>query len=121
MPAFWVGLLYDQGALDAAWDLVKGWTAADRAALGREVPVSALRTTFKGQALKELASDVVAISDAGLKRRARLDSKGRDESHFLDVLKERAETGKCPADYLLEDYERRWQGDIDRIFVECAY
>jgi glutamate--cysteine ligase len=121
LPAFWVGLLYDQGALDAAWDLVKDWTADDRAALGREVPVSALRTTFKGQSLKELAREVVAISDAGLKCRARLDSKGRDESHFLDVLKQRAETGKCPADYLLEDYEERWRGDIDRIFVECAY
>ncbi len=56
-----------------------------------------------------------------MKGRARLDSKGRDETHFLDVLKERARTGKCPADYLLEDYEERWRGDIDRIFVECAY
>jgi glutamate--cysteine ligase len=121
LPAFWVGLLYDQSALDAAWDLVKGWSEEDRAMLAREVPVSALRTQFKGRPLKELASEIVAIAEQGLKGRARLDSKGRDETHFLDVLKERARTGKCPADYLLEDYEERWRGDIDRIFVECAY
>ncbi|HVZ00312.1 MAG TPA: glutamate--cysteine ligase, partial [Dongiaceae bacterium] len=27
LPALWVGLLYDQTALDAGWDLVKNWTA----------------------------------------------------------------------------------------------
>ncbi|HEU4820845.1 MAG TPA: glutamate--cysteine ligase, partial [Qipengyuania sp.] len=30
LPAFWVGLLYDQGALDAAWELVKDWTMDER-------------------------------------------------------------------------------------------
>ena len=121
LPAFWVGLLYDQTALDEAWALVKDWTAEDHDMLRREVPVSALRTVFKGRSLKDLACQVIDVAVAGLNRRDRRDSKGRSEAHFLDVLRERAAAGKCPADYLLEDYEERWKGDIDRIFVECAY
>ena len=121
LPAFWVGLLYDQTALDEAWERVKHWTAEDHETLRRDVPVSALRTTFKGRPLKDLACEMIEIAVSGLERRGRRDSKGRSEAHFLDVLRERAAAGKCPADYLLEDYEERWKGDIDRIFVECAY
>ena len=33
LPAFWVGLMYDQTALDAAWDLVKGFDTATREGL----------------------------------------------------------------------------------------
>ncbi|HET8763892.1 MAG TPA: glutamate--cysteine ligase, partial [Rhodanobacter sp.] len=38
LPALWVGLLYDQGALDAAWDLVKHWSMEEREALRNAVP-----------------------------------------------------------------------------------
>src|SRR3546814_8771618 len=38
LPALWVGLLYDQGALDAAWDLVKGWSIEEQQALRDTVP-----------------------------------------------------------------------------------
>src|SRR3546814_13651004 len=30
LPAFWVGLLYDDAALDAAWDLVKVFTREEQ-------------------------------------------------------------------------------------------
>ena len=42
LPAFWVGLLYDQTALDAAWDVVKDWTAEERDSLRNGVPRTAL-------------------------------------------------------------------------------
>ena len=38
LPAFWVGLLYDDDSLDAAWDLVKDWTAEERQKLRDDVP-----------------------------------------------------------------------------------
>jgi glutamate--cysteine ligase len=44
LPAFWVGLLYDDAALDAAWDLVKDFSLAERNALRDGVPKHALKT-----------------------------------------------------------------------------
>ena len=38
LPAFWVGILYDDASLDAAWDMVKDWTAAERQKLRDDVP-----------------------------------------------------------------------------------
>jgi glutamate--cysteine ligase len=121
LPALWVGLLYDQVALDAAWDLVKDWSEADHRALRAEVPYKALRTEFRGRPLLELAGQVLEIAEEGLKRRRRLGSSGEDEREFLKLLETRVESGNCPADFILEDFKGPWQGDIDRVFVDCAY
>src|SRR5215468_2203590 len=59
LPAFWVGLLYDQTALDAAWDLVKDWTIADHDFLRAETPKTGLSTVFRGRSLSEWAREVV--------------------------------------------------------------
>ncbi len=121
LPALWVGLLYDQGALDAAWDLVKDWTPEEHAALRADVPRQALHTPFRGKTLRELAGQVVEIAAAGLKARDHKDWQGLDESQYLRLLQGRVETGKCPADYLLEDFAGPWDGQIDPIFTDCAY
>ncbi len=121
LPALFVGLLYDDSALEAAWDLVKNWTAEDHAYLRAAVPRQALRTEFKGQPLRGLAGEVVSIASSGLKARKRLDKGGSDETGYLDSLRARAETGQCPADYLLDDYRQRWGGKIDQVYVDCAY
>jgi glutamate--cysteine ligase len=121
LPAFWVGLLYDQGALDAAWDLVKDWTLEDHQYLRDEVPKQALHTPFRGRTLNAIALEAVEIAAAGLKARNRLDGQGDNESHFLALLRSRVEREKCPAEYLLDDFHGRWQQSIDPIFTECAY
>jgi len=121
LPAFWVGLLYDQGALDAAWDLVKDWTLEDHQYLRNEVPKQALHTPFRGGTLNGIARQAVDIADAGLKARKRLDGQGDNESHFLALLHSRVEREKCPAEYLLDDFHGRWKQSIDPIFTECAY
>ncbi|MPZ10034.1 MAG: glutamate--cysteine ligase [Kiloniellaceae bacterium] len=121
LPAFWVGLLYDQGALDAAWDLVKDWTLEDHQYLRNEVPKQALHTPFRGGTLNAIARQAVDIADAGLKARKRLDGQGDNESHFLALLHTRVEREKCPAEYLLDDFHGRWKQSIDPIFTECAY
>ncbi|GAB4225068.1 MAG: glutamate--cysteine ligase [Kiloniellaceae bacterium] len=121
LPAFWVGLLYDQSALDAAWDLVKDWTLEEHQYLRDEVPRQALHTPFRGKTLNAVAVQAVEIAARGLKARRRLDGQGDDESHFLSLLRSRVEREKCPAEYLLDDFHGRWQESIDPIFTECAY
>src|SRR3546814_467027 len=110
LPAFWVGLLYDQSALDAAWDLVKDWTLEENQHLRDQVPKQALHTPFRGRPLNAVAARAVEIADAGLKARNRLDGQGDNESHFLALLRSRVEREKCPAEYLLDDFHGRWQG-----------
>jgi glutamate--cysteine ligase len=121
LPAFWVGLLYDGTALDAAWDLVNDWTLEEHQYLRDQVPRQALHTPFRGRTLNAIAHKAVEIADAGLKARGRLDGQGDNESHFLALLRSRVEREKCPAEYLLDDFHGRWQESIDPIFTECAY
>ncbi len=121
LPTLWVGLLYDQGALDAAWDLVKDWTAEDHAFLRREVPRRALKTEFKGKPLSALAQQVLKIARAGLRARRKLDAGGSDETGFLHVLEQIAETGETPAEHKLALYQGRWHGDLKPLFGEFAY
>jgi glutamate--cysteine ligase len=121
LPALWVGLLYDDQALDAAWDLVKDWTPEEHALLRRDVPKLALRMQFRDRKLQQWALDAIAIARAGLHRRAALDKIGGDESGFLNVLQEIAESGKCPAEEKLELYNGRWNHSVDPVFSEFAY
>jgi glutamate--cysteine ligase len=121
LPAFWTGLLYDQTALDAAWDVVKGWTAEDRHGLRRDVPRTALKTRFKRYSVQDIAREVTAISAEGLKSRRALDKQGRDERIFLEPVQQIVESGRTIAEDLLEAYEKKWGRDIDRIFTEFAF
>jgi glutamate--cysteine ligase len=114
-PALWAGLLYDQGALDAAFDLVKNSTAEQRQKLRDDVPKLGLNAEFLGRKLQDVAKDVLAIAHHGLKAR------GASEEAFLNVLDHEAETGKTAADELLERYSREWNGDISKVFASSAY
>jgi glutamate--cysteine ligase len=121
LPAVWTGLLYDQSALDAAWDLVKDWTEEERQALRDQVPRTALATPFRSTTALEVARAVLAIAQSGLTARHRLDGFGDDEAHFLNAIATILEDGRTPAEELLDLYEGEWNGDIDRIFSDCAY
>jgi glutamate--cysteine ligase len=121
LPALWTGLFYDRQALDAASALVADWTEAERQELRRAVPRLALKAPFRGGTLRDVAVEVVAIAREGLRRRARRDSSGQDETHFLATLAEIAETGRTTADRLLDDYAGKWQQRIDSIFAQEAY
>src|SRR5512134_2736370 len=121
LPALWVGLLYDDVSLDAAWDLCKAWTMEEREQLRADVPKAALKARFRGRPVQDLALQVLEIARAGLKRRARLDKQGRDETRFLDPLHVIAETGRCPAEDKLALYHGRWGGNVDPAFREFAY
>ncbi len=123
LPAFWVGLMYEQGPLDAAWDLVKGWDDEMRQALRVAAYTDGLAAEVNGVKMLDLARETVALSKAGLKQRARPGAGGLvpDETHFLNALKESVESGKAPADELLDLYNGTWGGDISRIYDQFSY
>jgi glutamate--cysteine ligase len=121
LPAFWTGLLYDDTALDAAWDLVKDFSLTEREALRREVPRTALKTPFRGASVQRLAREALMVAAHGLERRARLNSRGVDERLFLEPLIEIVETGQTPAERKLELFRGPWQGSVDPVFREYAY
>ncbi|MGB7373190.1 glutamate--cysteine ligase [Pontixanthobacter sp.] len=117
LPAFWVGILYDQAALDAAWDLVKHWTMEEREALRNAVPKDGLATPVPGGGkLRDLGADVLSIARAGLSARARLNTSGDNETGFLETLDEIVSTGKSPAQRLLDRYHGEWGGDVKRVY-----
>ncbi|MCC9624301.1 glutamate--cysteine ligase [Thalassospira sp. MA62] len=121
LPALWVGLLYDDAALDAAWDLVKDLSVADFEAMRNDVPRTALATKFRNGTVQDLSKDVLAISHAGLKARGRMDAYGDDEGHFLDSLDDVAESGRTLAEEFLDKYETEWNGSVDPLFREYSY
>ncbi len=121
LPALWSGLLYDQQALEEAAALTADWTDAERETLHVDVPRLGLATPFRGRKLRDVALTVVEIARGGLRRRARLDSTGQDESHFLATLYEIAQSGRTSAEYLLERFAANWGGSVDPIYQELAY
>ena len=116
LPALWAGLLYDKTALDDASALIADWTAEERQAMRDAVPRLGLAAPFRDRTVRDIAREVLAIAEGGLKRRARLNDKGADESPALAPLIETVEDGKTPADRLLEAYYGPWQGNIDCLF-----
>jgi glutamate--cysteine ligase len=121
LPAFWVGLLYDQNSLDAAWDMVKDWTVEEMEQLRTDVPKFALAATLRSRTAQEIALATLELSHRGLNNRNNLDKVGMNETHFLKPLFRIAESGLTPAEELLAAYEGRWRGNVDNVFSEYAY
>ena len=121
LPALWVGLLYDQQALDAAWDLVKDFSMAERNALRDGVPRQALKLPFRDASVRELALETLKIAGQGLQRRNRLNRNGASEAVFLEPLVEFALANETPAERKLALYHGAWGGSVDPLFKEFAY
>jgi glutamate--cysteine ligase len=120
MPAFWVGLLYDATSLDAAWDIVKNWSAAERQALRDAVPREGLAATIAGRKLGEIAGEVLELSRAGLARRARRNASGTDESVYLAPLHGIVARGQTLAQQLAARYRGEWGGTVEPVLTELA-
>lgn len=119
--AFWVGLFYDQTSLDAAWDIAKNWSAEERQILRDDVPKLGFKAEIRGRSVLDLARETLSLSRAGLKRRARLDGFGRDETIFLEPLEKLVEAGETQADQLLRRFKDEWSGSVEPVFEALAY
>ena len=121
LPALWAGILYDDVSLDAAWDLVKEWSADDRQSLRDAVPKLALAATVRSRSVREIAAEVLNLARAGLKRRNRLDAERRDETRYLEPLEARLARNTTPAQDLLDKFHGPWRGSVDPVYHDEAY
>ena len=122
LPALWVGLLYDQTALDAAWDEVKHWTIEERQLLRDAVPKEGLHASVPGGGtLQQLGKRILEIAETGLGARGRVNAAGDNEGGFLDPLREIVSRGKSPAEMLLERFHGEWNGDVTRVYAEQSF
>jgi glutamate--cysteine ligase len=121
LAAFWIGLLYDDASLDAAWDVVKDWTAQERQKLRDDVPRLGFKAQIRGRYVFELAKQCLALAHSGLRNRKRIDSDGRDESKHLGALDAILARGKTPAEELLEKFYGPWGRSVDPVYSEYAY
>lgn len=122
LPALWVGLLYSDNALDAAWDRVKHWTIEEREALRHAVPREALGAAVPGGGtVQDLAAEVLEIASLGLRDRAEMNAAGDSESGFLDPLREVVASGKTFADRMLDRYHGAWNGDVRGVYDEYSF
>jgi glutamate--cysteine ligase len=121
LPAFWVGLLYDDKALADIISIIGDWSYEEVSGLRDQVPTTALKTPFRSGTLQDLAKDILEISKQGLMRRRKLDSLGRDETMFLDPLHAIAKSGITPAEEMMLRFDGEWGGSVDPLFKEYAY
>jgi glutamate--cysteine ligase len=121
LPALWVGIYYDQSSLDAAWDMVKDWTAEERSAMREAVPKLGLKTPFRNTTVQALARHMLTISKAGLRLRGQTDSIGGTEEGFIEPLFQIVDSGRTRAEDILERYHGAWNRDVSRLFTEHAY
>src|SRR6187401_3738638 len=61
LPAFWVGLIYDDANLDACWEMVKDWTAEERQKLRDDVPRLGFRAAIRHQSLLDIALELLRL------------------------------------------------------------
>jgi glutamate--cysteine ligase len=121
LTAFWVGLLYDDDALDACWQTVKDWTAQERQKLRDDVPTLGFNAEIRGRNVLTLAQETLRLASGGLKRRQRFDQNGRNETRYLRPLEESIAAGITPAEELLQKFHGKWNGSVDPIFEEYVY
>jgi glutamate--cysteine ligase len=121
LPAFWVGLLYDAVALDEAETMTASWSYDEVAVMRDAVPAQGISTSFRNTTLREVARDVLAVARNGLKRRAKLNRDGYDETSFLNTLDEVVARGTTSAQEMVNAYHTRWGGSIEPVFLEYAY
>jgi glutamate--cysteine ligase len=121
LPALWTGLLYDQSALDAAWDICKDWTLEEHLRLRREVPIHGFRAKFRNGTIADVARETLKVARAGLKARDRQSSTGANETGFLSILDETLDRDASPAEMRLRKFHDEWHDRIDPIFYEFAY
>ncbi|HAD27512.1 MAG TPA: glutamate--cysteine ligase [Rhodobacteraceae bacterium] len=123
LPAFWVGLLYDQTSLDAAWDVCKDWNVETREAFRVSASTDGMTAEVDGKRMMDLARECIGISKAGLLARGKQGNGGLvpDETHFLNALEEVVETGSSPACEMVRKYRNEWGGDLSKIYEEYSY
>lgn len=119
LPALWVGLLYDDQALDAAEELISTWSVADIKKLRLDVPKFGLHANISNKQIHQIAKQIVMIAHQALQRRNIQNQNGVTEGIYLEPLINMLEKQKNPALIMLDQYET--QAHIDQIFTKYGF
>lgn len=119
VPSFWTGILYDDTACEAAWNLVKDWSLEERQALHQGVIKEGLNLAFRDGTVCDLAHKAVILAQQGLRRRAVRLHGGADETRYLDILFMMTESGNNYASELVSRLKHQWRGNIMQIYADC--
>jgi glutamate--cysteine ligase len=121
LPAFWKGLLYDDGALSAGLERLRRWSFSDVDALHAAVAREGLRAKSPDGPVLDVARELVELSRQGLRRIAQRDGAGRDESVYLEPLARVIQRGASPAAQLLDAWNGPWKRDASRLVEAVKY
>jgi glutamate--cysteine ligase len=110
LPALWKGLLYDDTATDAAFDLARDWSFAEREAALEDVTRRGLAARAAGQPVLALARELAAIASEGLRRIGHGDGPLADERVLLEPLHAQLAKGRSLGEELVD----LWEGDLHR-------
>ena len=116
------GIFYEADCLEAAWDLVKGWSTDERMRAYHDAHREALSARIGRYSMLDLARELFQIGWEGLKRQRILNSKGEDETLYLKPLQSiLVNQGKCPADLIEEQWEGELAQDFNKLVAYSAY
>ena len=123
LPAFWVGIIYDEQTLNSAWEICKEWTTEERFNLYKDVSKLGFDAVIRKKSVKELASEILCLSEIGLKNRKKsnIHNTKENECEFLLPLFSSLEKGVSLADEMLIQYNKNWSNDIKKIYSEYSY
>jgi glutamate--cysteine ligase len=121
LSALTKGVFYDADCLQAAWDLVKGWSWDERMEVYLASHEHALAARFRRHTLFDLAKELFEIGWEGLRRQQSLNKNGEDETIYLKPMKTLLFQGKCPADVLVEKWQGELDQDIKKLIAYSAY
>ena len=123
LPAFWVGIIYDEQTLNSAWEICKEWTTEERFNLYKDVSKLGFDAVIRKKSVKELASEILCLSEIGLKNRKKsnIHNTKTNECEFLLPLFSSLEKGVSLADEMLIQYNKNWSNDIKKIYSEYSY
>jgi glutamate--cysteine ligase len=93
LPALCKGLIYDDDAREAAWEIVADLEFSQRMDLWRRARTHGLGAPE----VLDKAKRLLTVARAGLERLDVRDSKGRTEARFLESLERQVERGATPA------------------------
>jgi glutamate--cysteine ligase len=120
IPALMKGLLYEDDCLDAAWDVLRGWSLEQRLEAGEGAARDGLQARVGRHTMQSFAHELIAIAHEGLRRQALLDADGQDETRYLEVLANDVEAGLTPADRILSQWNGAWGANLERLVRYAA-
>ena len=111
-PAFYTGMLY--GNLDEVFEVISNWDKNKIINAYLEAPKKGFNTQLMGKDLLFWANLLLKLSDKGLENRDILNKSGKNESIFLNHLKNVIENKTTNADHMINKFSNN--EDLSKLY-----